>query len=276
MATLEGDYAHFRIPETTRENLSCPFPPRTAILGMVAAMMGKPRNSYWITNDPIRNLKVAVEILNPLKRTFLKINYIRVKETVSLDRSTKVYIPEDPFGAGLIGLNDEDFQNQREFPKYSRGMNAPFKMNIMKDVKYRVYLSSDDDSLMQELQQRLTKRKFVFPPYLGHANLLAHWEFEGIHDATPIAAGKPIQCNTVAPLSAVRLETLPYDLAGTPVLYNLPMAMKAADETKPPSIWNLIVERVESVFLVQPSDQFMAVFKEDRAFRVKDKSIVFL
>ncbi|RMG31572.1 MAG: type I-B CRISPR-associated protein Cas5 [Methanobacteriota archaeon] len=276
IATLEGEYAHFRIPETTRENLSYPFPPRTALIGMIAAMMGEPRNSYWKDGHPLRDLKVAIEIVNPLKRTFLKVNYIRVKETVSLAKGTKIYIPEDPFATELIGLSGKEYESKKKFPKYSRGMNAPFKMNLMKEVKYRIYISSDNETTLEEIRERLQQRKFVFPPYLGHANLLAHWEFEGIMEGTPIHENNPIECHTVVPFSAIEMQKVSYDLAGTPVIYNMPMAMKAADPKKEPSIWNIIVDRLDSVFLVRPKESFKAIFKNGRGIRVGNKTISFL
>ncbi len=276
IATLEGEYAHFRIPETTRENLSYPFPPRTALIGMVAAMMGNPRNSYWKEGHPLRDLKVAVEILNPLKRTFLKLNYIRVKETVSLGKGTKIYVPEDPFGAELIGLDAKKFGQKMKQSKYSRGMNAPFKMNLMKDVKYRVYLSSENDTLLEEIRERLSKRKFVFPPYLGHANLLAHWEFETMEEADPIHEDDLLECNTVVPFSAVDMQKVSPDLAGIPVIYNMPMAMRAANSKKELDIWNLIVDRLDSVFLVRPGERFRGFLKKGSGYRIADRTVVFL
>lgn len=276
VATLEGEYAHFRIPETTRENLSYPFPPRTALIGMIAAMMGEPRNSYWKEGHPLRDLKVAIEIVNPLKRTFLKVNYIRVKETVSLGQGTKIYLPEDPFATELIGLSQKEYEKKKKQSKYSRGMNAPFKMNLMKDVKYRVFLSSENDAVLEEVRERLKSRKFVFPPYLGHANLLAHWELERIEEAEPIFDSVPIACNSVVPFAAVDMENVSYDLAGTPVLYNMPMSMKAANPKRDPNIWNLIVDRLDSVFLVRPGETFKPIFKKGMGFRVGEKVIAFL
>ena len=157
-------------------------------------------------------------------------------------------------------------------------MNAPFKMNMMKDVAYRIYATTDNKELYDELKQRFIDRKFTFPPYLGHANLLAHWVYEGEYEIKPIYEMDQIECHSIVPFSALDMQREAYDLSGIPVIYNVPMTMKAVNPKKKISIWNMIVDKTDSVFLVRPDEPFVGYFKKGHAYTVEDieKTIAFL
>ncbi len=277
---LEGDFAHFRIPETTRENLSYPFPPRTAVLGLLGAILGEPRNQYWDVKNPLSSLNIAVEILNPIKRNSLKVNYIRVKETITIQNS-KILIPEDPFGAELIELNAKDFARRYRGAKYSRGMNAPTKLDLIEDASYQLYIHTENLEIYTKLKDRLENKKYYYPPYLGHANLLARVEYVGEFEGTKISTDIIYKVNTIVPYSAIDSEfmkEIPLSLLSTPTLLNIPMAMKKADDKTKLSLWNIIAKRLESVFLVRPEDEFKAKLESEKGVEIKklNKTITFL
>src|SRR6056297_1529391 len=50
--TIAGPWAHFRRIDTTTEKLSYRVIPRTTVAGLVAAILGEPRDSYYETFAP--------------------------------------------------------------------------------------------------------------------------------------------------------------------------------------------------------------------------------
>jgi CRISPR-associated protein, Cas5h family len=57
--------AHFRKVYSNSTSLSYYFPPRTTVLGIVAAALGLPRDSYY---DKLNQLNVGVSAVTPLRK----------------------------------------------------------------------------------------------------------------------------------------------------------------------------------------------------------------
>ena len=136
-----GDYAYFRRGYTSTSTISFPFPSRTTISGLIAGMLGLEKDSYHdIFNN--ENSKLGLRILNPVKKININLNYINTKEGFLLSD-----IKSNP-----------RVQVQAEF---------------LKDVKYRIYVSLDDDNLMDELYSNLKEHKSIFTPCLGISECIA-------------------------------------------------------------------------------------------------------
>ncbi|MHA1228741.1 MAG: CRISPR-associated protein Cas5, partial [Candidatus Hodarchaeales archaeon] len=154
---IEAEYAHFRSFETTRGNISYPFPPRTAIIGLIAGILGIPRNTYWESGHPLRKTKLAIEVVKPIKRYGLKVNYTRTRESTSLGSGTNRVVFH--------------FPNKPIHPE-SRGYITQVRLDLLKDVYYRVYCNFKDP-LFTKFVEAVKNHHYIYPPYLGHANLLA-------------------------------------------------------------------------------------------------------
>lgn len=136
-----GDYAYFRRGYTSTSTITFPFPSRTTIAGLISAILGLEKDSYHdIFNE--HNSKLGLRILNPIKKININLNYINTKESIVLSE-----IKSNP-----------RVQLQAEF---------------LKDVKYRIYVSLDDKSLMQKLYNNLNEHKSVFTPCLGISECIA-------------------------------------------------------------------------------------------------------
>ena len=136
-----GDYAYFRRGYTSTSTISFPFPSRTTISGLIAGMLGLEKDSYHdIFNN--ENSKLGLRILNPVKKININLNYINTKEGFLLSD-----IKSNP-----------RVQVQAEF---------------LKDVKYRIYVSLDDDNLMDDLYSNLKEHKSIFTPCLGISECIA-------------------------------------------------------------------------------------------------------
>lgn len=143
-----GDYAYFRRGYTTTSTISYPFPSRTTIAGFLAGILGYPRDSYYdLFNE--ENSSVGLKIINPIKKTRLNLNYINTKLSMHL------------------------------FEINSSGKRTQVPAEFLKDVKYRFYISVDDDEIMTKLYEFIKEHKSVYTPYLGITECICNFELVG-------------------------------------------------------------------------------------------------
>ena len=75
---VEGKFAHFRKYYANNTAMSFSMPPRTTIMGMLGAICGMARDSYY---EAFRSdhLLIGAGLLQPVKKTFHRVNFLRVK-----------------------------------------------------------------------------------------------------------------------------------------------------------------------------------------------------
>ena len=209
---LRGRFAHFKVPETTRGAISFPFPPRTALLGMIAGILGYPRNSYWKEGHPLREARIALEIVNPLKMYPMKVNYTQTKsDFVFKVDGLKILIPSDPVDPSR------------------RGFTTQFRLDLVQDPCYRVYFSLDDRELFDALAEALKGHQYKYVPYLGHANLLAEIEMISVVDYELAPIGEH-EVSGLVPLSTVKVDADSFIAGDFHIVHGVPMSMRVIDE----------------------------------------------
>ncbi|HBM74862.1 MAG TPA: type I-B CRISPR-associated protein Cas5 [Clostridiaceae bacterium] len=135
---LRGRFAHFRKFYTNSSSLSYAIPPRTAVMGIVAAILGLPRDSYY-ERFSREKMYIAVRKMNSTRNIMQTVNYIKATD----DKS--VMLPKEH-------------------------TQIPFEIVTGKNgVTYRIYVHNEDKELMNELMYRCMNRKPYFSPYLGAA-----------------------------------------------------------------------------------------------------------
>lgn len=146
-----GDYAHFRRFYTTTSPLSFPIPPRTAICGLIGAIVGlaKEDNDY-LNYFSTETAHIALKLMNSIKKTVIAENLIHTK-------SAK--------GPGM-NLIIERTQIRFEF---------------LKDQKYRIYFCcpNKEETIYQKLKYNLNHHKTVYTPCLGLSENIANYKFIG-------------------------------------------------------------------------------------------------
>jgi CRISPR-associated protein Cas5h len=140
-----GAYACFRRPYSTTSPLTFPFPTRTAISGFVGAILGLDRDSYY-DDFSSENCKIGINLLFPIRKTHIGQNLIDTKKGLYLWDIT---------------------ENQR----------TQILFEVLKDVKFRVYLWLKNTTLLNLLENHLNNHTSVYTPYLGLANMLANFQF---------------------------------------------------------------------------------------------------
>lgn len=142
-----GDYAHFRKIETTTSPLTYSIPTGTLLSGIISAILGQERDSYYTYFSP-ENAKLAVRVLQPIKKVRININLIKTDE----------------------GFYLWDIRNTPRTP-------TPFE--FMKEPKYRVYVWLNDKELQKKLKEFLQNHQSFYTPYLGISELIADFNFVG-------------------------------------------------------------------------------------------------
>jgi len=167
---LSGDYALFKKPYANNQPQSFVIPPKTAILGMIGAIMGWSKDSY-IDNLPFEDFKYGVKLLTPkIKKDLIGINLMQGK-------SAKFTFNENPL------KNPPD-----------RGQRSPTRFEFLKDMEWEVFLLIENKEIQDQLFKRLVTKKFVYNPNLGLQSLFAKIECDE-NDLIDLEIAKKINNN---------------------------------------------------------------------------------
>jgi CRISPR-associated protein Cas5h len=151
---LTGSMAHFRKYYTNSSSLTYGFPPRTVLMGMVAAVLGMERDSYYQTLD-LGRFSVAAKV--PGRRLMQTVNYTRTKK--------------------------EDLGVIRKFGVVP-GTQIPLELLLPDGAHprlcFRVFFSHHDGELTAETARRLREKRSYYPLYLGLTECPAMAEFRGL------------------------------------------------------------------------------------------------
>ena len=145
-----GDYAHFRKIETTTSPLTYSIPTGTSLLGLISAMVGLERDSYYEIFSP-ENTKYAIRIINPIKKVGINLSLIDTKKGRYLWDITK---------------------NPRTL--------IPFE--FLKDPRYRIYFWTKRSGIYEKLKFFLKHHQSFYTPYLGLSELIGNFEYIGEFD----------------------------------------------------------------------------------------------
>jgi len=163
---LWGPLAVYRKFYTNTSILSYAFPPPTAVLGTVGAILGLSRRRY---SKELQNMQVAIELRKPVKKLHTTINYI---STVG----------------GRTDLH---------------GKRTQIPIELIKDPYYRIYLRNVPDKYQQQLIDRLTEHRAVFMPYLGISEMLANFQFVGVYPVEDVVSTEPVFVNSIVPANVI-------------------------------------------------------------------------
>lgn len=154
---LKGDYAHFSHPATIYSSITYPIPPKTAIMGLVGAIIGK--EDYVA----LRDMKYSVKI----DRKFSKKSFVfnGIKNALSSNMKLK-----------------EGYQNSSEKKQFYRELICKPSYTIFLDLK------SLHVEIKKKIIEHLKEHKSVFTPYLGINFCIANFEWIEIEKCKKIEA----------------------------------------------------------------------------------------
>jgi CRISPR-associated protein Cas5h len=138
---IESAFAHFRKIYTNSSSLTYTVPPRTTIHGILAAVLGYERDSYYCFMNT--SLYVSVKKNKPTYKMTHTLNYLRAES-----------------GGDLV--------------KPKKHTQIPMEViSSVSNVSYKVYVAAHKFNDLDLLIERLKQERYVFPPTLGTAFFLA-------------------------------------------------------------------------------------------------------
>jgi len=161
-----GQYGHFKKIYTTTSPLTYSIPPRTAITGLIGAILGLDKTEY-LNHFSKKDADIAVQVLNPIKKVTLSENLIDTKKA---------------------GPSMNRIQQRTQI-----------RVELLKDPKYRIYLSHNSEELMRNLIEFIEEHKTVYTPCLGVSEHIANFSMNGVYDADTIDTEDMIRICTVIP-----------------------------------------------------------------------------
>lgn len=141
-----GDYAHFRKFYTTTSPLTFSFPPRTAISGIISAILGIDKKEY-LKYFLKRDAYIGLKIMDTVKTIRIGENLLDTKKTPS-----SFFIIE-----------------QRK----------PIRFELLKDAKFRIYFYHSDNNIYSNLIDLLSNHKTVYTISFGLSEFLANYSYIG-------------------------------------------------------------------------------------------------
>ena len=165
---LWGNYAHFRTFYTTSSPLSFAIPPRTAVAGLLGAILGL-ADEYTEIFAPDKSL-IGIEVAAPIKK-------IRMGEKI-INTKGDYWIP---------------------IKRGSHEPRSPIRREFVKDPRYRIYVQHKDQEIMAKLQNMLNAHKTVFTPYLGISECIASFKFRGVLEVQNLQSEQKLPIKTVIP-----------------------------------------------------------------------------
>lgn len=143
-----GKFAHFRKFYSNSTALSFTIPPRTTLMGMLGAILGKKRDSYYedFASDKIL---LSVGVKSKLKKSFHRVNFLDVKSIGDFrGKGGRIQTPFEVITA-------EDLRKQ--------------------DVIYRIFIGHTDkgQNTFKQIKEKLLNKEQQFNLTLGIANFSA-------------------------------------------------------------------------------------------------------
>ena len=145
---ISGKFAHFRRFYSNSTALSFTIPPRTTLMGIVAAFMGREKESYYeeLSSD---NILLGVAVKSRLKKSFHRLNLLKITSTSDFRGAKgRTQIP-------LEVVTCEDLRTD--------------------DLTYRVFIGCTENGkvIFEDLKQKLLHHETQYTTTLGLANFTA-------------------------------------------------------------------------------------------------------
>jgi len=166
-----GDYAHFRRFYTTTSPLTFPIPPRTALCGLIGAIIGKEKeNNEYLRHFSLNEASIGLRLLKPVKKVMIAENLIDTEKS------------------------PKSFYNIKR---------TRIRFEFLKDQKYRIYFHHTDEDIYQQLKENLMNHKSVYTPCLGLSENIANFKFVGEFKVKSETTREYVQINSVLPTEKI-------------------------------------------------------------------------
>ncbi|KZN26058.1 type I-B CRISPR-associated protein Cas5 [Haladaptatus sp. R4] len=153
--TVRSSWGHFKRVGRSVTKQTYRIPPRTTIAGMLAAIVGADRDSYYDVFGA-DNAAIAITPLSDLRT--INIPTVGVGTDPGQDVTTKVGNYYSTYN-----LTYQDTTKDRQLHAYE----------VLADPAYRIDVALEDEAFYTDLREHLTSGTSVYPPSLGKSEYLA-------------------------------------------------------------------------------------------------------
>lgn len=176
--SISGPWGHFRRIDGNTVKTTYRIIPRTTVAGIIAAMMGLDRDSYYDLFEA-ESSAIAIQPTSVVRTMNLPVNNLTTSKEglkgVNSRGKVSVYYP-DPTA-------------DRQRTNYE----------VLVEPEYRIDISLDDTETYQTLKTTLRNGESHYTPSLGLSEYLADVNYLGEHDIDPIESAEPIDVDTAVP-----------------------------------------------------------------------------
>lgn len=169
---VTADFAHFRKVGNNSAKPSYRVPPRTTVAGLLAGIVGMPRDSYYDLFSPSSSAIAVVPKTLPHTYT-MGITTVNTKADDAIQ-----YLPrERSWHHGAEMLTPESYV------KYDRQRDT---YEMLVDPEYRIYVALADEGVHDELRERLETSRYHYSPALGLSECIADIRNVDTHTVEPV------------------------------------------------------------------------------------------
>ncbi len=174
---IEGEYAQFKKPYSPMSPVSFPFPPPTAVLGLLGALAGYAKDEYAE-----------------------RLGWQQVRVGVGLRAPVRV------FRAALNLLNTKDGTDSHFRPKAGANTHIQVPCEFLRSPAFRIYAADLPAEVADDLARELSAGRTAYTPSLGLAQCLAEVRWVGRYPARPAAATEWSAATVVPLVEGVRVR----------------------------------------------------------------------
>ncbi len=179
---ISADFGHFRKMYTTSSPLSYSFIPPTAVYGLLSAILGLPKeNNEYLQTINGQTVKLAIQIINPVKKTRVGLNWINTKGNV--------WIPKQ----------------RRE------GARTQIRTEWLKQPKFRLYVHLEDSIIHERLADYVKQHKTVYSISMGISELLADFQYVDEQILQTVSVSQIQEIVTVLPIDSICERTVEFE-----------------------------------------------------------------
>jgi len=171
---ISASYGHFRVPYTVTSPVTLPVPSKTALYGILGAVLGMDKSSY-LNHFQDGSCKVAIGIKKPIKKIQISENLINTKNVAFFAR-----------------------MNSRK-----KAPHTQIRYEFLKDSEYRIYIHMYDEELFNRLEQLLKHHKSTYSISFGLSECLANYKFIGSFEAYLVKGNDFVEFSSILPLNNI-------------------------------------------------------------------------
>lgn len=182
---IGGKFAHFRKYYANNTAFSYSLPPRTTVMGMLAGLLGLPKDSYYEAMAS-ENLRIGMAIQSNIKKSFHRLNFLKIANANDLrGKSGRVQTPFEV-------VSGQDFAHDL--------------------VQYRLFVSyrAEGKALFEQLKEALTLGNFKYNLSLGTANFSGTLERVLLVEAKTMVSEETIAMHSAVVSDGVTLGNFAY------------------------------------------------------------------